>query len=271
MFSPQFQALNREAGIAASAIAHGITSISKANYAAKDYYLAAFFNLSIAIERLGKLSFVLDHLLTNNAYPTDAQLRVLGHRLVDLVAVVEEIRVRRGLKRAVPLPTDPIRLGIVAVLSDFATATRYYNLDLLVGGRAARMQEPIAAWHARVGVPILVAHYSNRQRGKDETQAQVMGALLGDVTYVLHTAEDGSMITSFTAASTASGQIKTLQRYGRMYSLGIIRFLSLAMTELGHQAQLAGHEVPSFSDSFGMFGNDDAYFLRRKTWDPYRP
>jgi hypothetical protein len=48
-------------------------------------------------------------------------------------------------------------------------------------------------------------------------------------------------------------------------------FLSLAMNELGHQAQLAGHEVPYFSEWFGIFNNDDAYFLRRKTWDPYRP
>lgn len=271
MLSPQFNALNREAGIAAAAIGQGIAGISNANYAAKDYYLAAFFNLSIALERLGKLVFVLDHLLTNKAYPTDTQLRVLGHKLTDLIAKAEEIRVRRALKDTEPVPTDTTCVGIIEVLSDFATATRYYNLDLLVGSRAAAMQEPIAAWHQRVGKPILAAHYSDRQRARNEAQARMLGAIMDPVSSVLHVAEDGVELTSFTEASIATGQIDTLQRYGRMYCLKVVRFLSLILMDLQYEALRAGHDVPHFSEMFGMFMNDDAYFLRRKTWDPNRP
>lgn len=270
MFSPQFNALSREAGIAAAAIGQGINGISNATYAEKGYYHYAFFNLSIAFERLGKLIYLLDHLLTNDAYPTDAQLRHLGHRLTDLIDRAKETRTRRDLGTEA-FPNDSISAGIVETLSGFATATRYYNLDFLVGGRSAAMSEPIAAWHERVGMPILAAYYSDRQRVKDEAEAKAIGALLDQVSMVRHTAEDGSAITSWTAGAIETGKIKILQRYSRMYCLRIVRFLCVNLIELQYEVMKTHHEIPHFGDFFGIFRNDDAYFLRRKTWDPYRP
>lgn len=133
MFTPQFEALRREAGIAAAAIGQGINGISNATYAEKGYYHYAFFNLSIAYEWLGKLIFILDQMLGSGNYPTDAELRALGHKLTVLIEKTKEIREKRGFTSKT-FPTDAITIGIVGTLSDFATATRYYNLDYLVGG-----------------------------------------------------------------------------------------------------------------------------------------
>ena len=48
---PVFQALAREAGLAAEHLAAGVTSLGKANYAHKGIYFQAFFDLSIGFER----------------------------------------------------------------------------------------------------------------------------------------------------------------------------------------------------------------------------
>lgn len=270
MLSPQFHALSREAGIAASAIAEGIRGISNATYAEKGYYHFAFFNLSIAIERLGKLAFVLDYLLTSGGYPTDADLRRLGHKLSDLIEAVREIRHRRALK-AEDYPDDDISKGIVETLTEFATATRYYNLDLLVGGKSAAMAEPLRAWDAKVGKPILARHYNPRSRAIDEKRAKELGAIMDQFSMVLHFAEDGTPITSWTAGAMETAKIRVLQKYSRMYCLRIIRFLAVNLMELQYEGISQYQDIPHFGDFFGIFRNDDRYFLSRKTWNPYRP
>jgi hypothetical protein len=270
VLTPEFEALSREAGIAASAISEGVSGISNATYAEKGYYHFAFFNLSIAIERLGKLAFILDHLLGNGRYPTDAELRTLGHKLDDLIEKVREIRLRRSLSTE-DCPTDDITRGIVETLTEFATATRYYNLDYLVGGRSVAMMEPLRAWDARVGKPILALHYKPRRRALDEEQARLVGALMDQISMVRHTAEDGTPITSWTAGAMETAKIGVLQKYSRMYCLRLIRFLAVNLMELQYEAMSQRHEIPHFGDFFGIFRNDDRYFLNRKTWNPYRP
>lgn len=270
MGRPEFDALSREAGIAAAAIGQGIHGISNATYAEKGYYHFAFFNLSIAFERIAKLVVILDRLRATGNYPTDAQLRRLGHRLGDLFLTVEAIRGSHH-QAAEAVPSDPITAGIVATLSDFATSTRYYNLDYLVGGRSAGMQEPIAAWHASVGLPILEKYYSARKRREDEEQARLLGGLMDQFTLVAHTAEDGSPITSWTDGAMATAKIKVLQRYGRMYCLRIVRALTSTLGAVQVEALRAGHDVPYLTEFFRIYSNDDRYFLSRKTWDPYKP
>ena len=160
MFSPAFEALRREASIAAAAVDQGINGLTSASYAATGNYLYAFLNLSTAYERLGKLIFVLDHLLEHDVYPTDADLRKLGHKLSDIIDAANSIKSRRGIVTE-EFPADEVTQGIIQTLSEFATSTRYYNLDYLVGGKSAGMTEPVAAWYGSVCKPILDKHYSS--------------------------------------------------------------------------------------------------------------
>ncbi|WP_269715647.1 hypothetical protein [Caulobacter sp. NIBR2454] len=268
--TPEFEALSREAGIAAAAIGQGINGINKATYAEKGYYHYAFFNLSIALERLGKLIFILDYLVREDRYPSDKELRALGHQLSDIIQKTEEIRQDRNLTSEA-FPDDLVSSAIVQVLSQFATSTRYYNLDYLVGGKSAAMQEPIAAWYHSVSQPILSKHYSARQRARNEAQAQALGALLDDISSVHHTAEDGRPIRSWSEGALATGSISILQKFSRMYCLRLFRSLTDTLGELQNIAMRARYDIPYLTDFFGIFNNDDSYFLSRKTWDPYRP
>lgn len=270
MFSPQFEALTREAGIIAAAIGQGINGISNATYAEKGYYHYAFFNLSIAYERLGKLIFVLDHLLNCGSYPSDAELRALGHKLTALVDKTKEIRTRRGIN-CEAFPDDTISLNIIETLSEFATATRYYNLDYLVGGKSRSMKEPLAAWYESVSKPILAKHYHPKKRAADEAKARLIGSLLDEISSVRHTAEDGTDITSWTAGALETAKINTLQKYSRMYCLRIVRALAALLEALQYEVMKGRNEIPYLSDFFRIFHNEDSYFLSRKRWDPYKP
>jgi hypothetical protein len=50
---------------------------------------------------------------------------------------------RRSTSEYSKRPNDKVHQGIIQTLSEFGTLTRYYNLDLLAGGRAAKLPEPV--------------------------------------------------------------------------------------------------------------------------------
>jgi hypothetical protein len=80
---PRFQALCREAAIAAEQMAAGATLLGKAHSVQSGLYNQAFFSLSIGMERAGKLAFVLDHCFENGgSFPNDDQLqKVFRHNV----------------------------------------------------------------------------------------------------------------------------------------------------------------------------------------------
>ena len=58
-----------------------------------------------------------------------------------------------------------------------------------------------------------------------------------------------------------------IQRHAQFYTLQIIRYFAETLVNLqtaAHGSQL--QTVPFFSELFGLFMNDDAYFRSRRTW-----
>lgn len=275
MFSPEWHALGREAQLAAELTAAGVTTLGRANYAQQGYYIQAFFNLSTGLERLGKLVFVCDHAIESNGrFPNDNDLRRLGHSIQKLVQKSREIANRRQLKLGfAAAPIDPIHSSIIDILDKFGRSTRYYNLDLVSGADVSRDSEPIQHWWNRVGQPILDRHYSKKRRERDERAAAAMSALIGHLTFVLHTREDGTVIDDFETASRLTGATAVVQKYGRLYVLQIIRWMSRVLAELSF---LGGYTkkidaLAGLNEPFALFYNEDQYFLGRKTWSIYRP
>jgi hypothetical protein len=269
--STTWLALGREATTAAEHIAFGVTALGRANYAQDAYYIQAFVSLSMVCARSAKLALLIDHALDNNGrFPSSETLRGHGHDLARLLRAMDEIGARRGV--AEKRQTSPIHEGIVRTLSEFATnVTRYYNLEVVSGDKAAvRRGDPIANWYRRVTTPILAAHYKDRYRKEDEGRAAAIDDMIGEFTSVLHTAETGEPIDSVSAASTRTATTEFARRWERVYVLQIARFVSEVLIELSHASHSAGMEVPFFSEIFGMFRNDDAYFRSRRSWSLYR-
>ena len=271
-----WQALAREAAIAAEHMAIGATVLSKANYAHHAYYGQVFFALTIGFERAAKLALVVHHALEHDGqFPPHKVLRDYCHKLRDLLDNADKIAKHRGLACAEHrLPRSPIHDGIVAVLSDFANnLTRYYNLAVVTGDpRAEQVVDPVRAWFERVTVPVLRIHYHRRQRERHARNARLTAELLGDHAMVLHHLETGEEIESVYDASLQTGLTQFAIPYTRMYVMQIARFLGNLLSELGHAGyQLKSPIIPDLSEFFAIFNNSDRYFRQRKAWSIYRP
>lgn len=270
MHSPIFQALAREMALADRTICTGLTSIREADLSKNGTYSEAFFNLSIGLERIGKLIFILDHCYSNNgALPTDKDLRNFGHRLGDIIAHAKAVRAKYPIKDELGTWIEnDIQNAIISCLSEFADGTRYYNLDYITGGKTKQATDPVKLWYESVIEPALLKHYSQRARDKDEAKVKELRNFGWDsVVMVRFTAEDGRPIDKFDDLTLHAHTAKIGNKWAQLYVLRIVRFLAILLMDLGWKAyELQYDFIPDTGDFFGKFRNEDKYFKTRKTW-----
>ncbi len=99
-------------------------------------------------------------------------------------------------------------------------------------------------------------------------RAAIINAMIGDVTSVLHTNETGVMMTDVTTASERTGQTKWAQKYGRFYTLAVVRWLAHIFDEMTHMAGYAPGLESLFGhyEFFQTYTVDDSFLLTRKVW-----
>jgi len=274
VFSPQWQALGREAELAGAQIALGVTALGRADHTRLGDYTIAFFSLAIGLERLGKLIVIADHAIGHRGeFPDNNFLKKkISHDLGLLLDYCENVSAtRRSTNEYSKRPNDKVHQGIIQTLSEFGTLTRYYNLDLLAGGRAAKLEEPVGAWWTRVGVPILSQHYTARQREKDNITADSLTKLFGAHVLVRHHSETGDSMNDVATLVRRAAATRVIQTCGRLYVLQIVRWLSYAISDLAQEAAYTHRFEPflGLDEPFKLFLNDDRYFRTRKTWSIY--
>jgi hypothetical protein len=272
-FSPQWHALGSEAELAASQIAHGVTALGRAGQSRHGEYPAAFFGLSIGLERLGKLVVIADYRIERGRFPRNDFLhKKFSHDLVRILDHCESASCARGaVSGRLRRPNDVVHQRIVETLSEFAKQTRYYNLDLIARGKAANMPEPVGSWWSRVGGPILARHYTTRQMEKDNAIAESLNELLSPYMLIRQHTEASEPTSDLATVMRHSGATRVIQKYGRLYVLQIVRWLSYTISSLVHEA--GKNEIePLFGldEPFKAFWGDDHYFRRRKRWAIYR-
>jgi len=257
----------REAGVAAQSICGGLTALRRANYAEAEYYSYALFNLSIGLERLFKLTILVDRRAQGLSYPANDEFkRKYGHDLKRLHSSVEEIRRRYSDKLSWSLPDEDDAAAALGVLTDFARATRYYNLDLLTGKADIHAsRDPIEAWYLDVGRRILSRPKSQRYIARAQRNAAAVDTLIGERTFVLFAAEDGAPITTAYDAELRIILNELIQRE----SVVICACLARQAAEVLQQAVPAAHEagasdVPYIDEFFEIFNNEESVFKRRK-------
>jgi hypothetical protein len=272
--SKEWRSLQREAQLAGEQVAMGVTVLGKANHAQTGLYSQAFFGISTGLERIGKLIVIADHAIQNiGRFPTNAELRKTKHDLRQILPMCEVIGNTLNPKRAYALrPVDPIHQGIEETLSEFAIKSRYYNLDYITGA-AGQQTDPINMWWEKVAKPICARHYSERQMKKRSAEAEIVAEIFGAHTFVLHEGENGVGINDLGTFFARGGVTAVVQKYGRFYTLQIVRWLASILSDLSHYGgyekrieALAGLEEP-----FMIFRSDDRYLLGRKTYSIYKP
>ncbi len=235
-------------------------------------YYTAFFGLSIGIERLAKLILVADYALDNSgALPDQAVVRKYGHKLKELIAQVGDIARKRGITVPHIGPDQPICAAVVNCLDAFSDASkgRYANFEAIGNPSFDPANEPVNKWWTEVVEPILDKHYRGK-RAEDgvKQRAALINAMIGDITYVLHTNETGAVMSDVTTASERTGQTKWAQKYGRFYTLAVVRWLAHIFYEMtftaGYQTgldSLFGHY-----EFFQTYTVGDNFLLTRKVW-----
>lgn len=270
---PEWKALHREASLVSQIIGSGATALGRASYGSGfgEYY-TAFFGLSIGIERLAKLILVADYALDNGgALPGQSVVRKYGHKLKELVAQVAVIAAKRGITVPHIGPDQPICAAVVNCLDAFSDASkgRYANFEAIGNPNFNVADEPVNKWWTEVVDPILDKHYRGK-RAEDEVKqrAAIIDAMMGDMTLVLHTNETGGVMSELNTASERTGQTKWAQKYGRFYTLSVVRWLAYIFDEMTHTAGYA----PGLDSLFGhyeffqTYTVDDDFLLTRKVW-----
>lgn len=271
--SPEWFFLQREAQLSAEQIAIGMTVLGRANHAQPGLYSQAFFGLSIGLERLCKLIIIANHAINNRGnYPDNKVLRSVSHSVEKGIVHCREIANSvSATRRYAAEPDTQIHQAIVAILTDFADKTRYYNLDFITGA-AGQSTDPIKAWWEKVAGPICIRHYSERRQRKNAENTALLMSIFGENSTVLHFAEDGTMIQDVQEFFGRAGPTAVVQKYGRLYTLQIVRWLATILYELSRSGAY-DHRIEALlglHDHFGIFCNDDSYLRRRKTWSIYK-
>ncbi|WP_316233485.1 hypothetical protein [Bradyrhizobium sp. SZCCHNPS2010] len=269
---PEWRAIGRECALVRHLIGSGVTALGVANYADKrgEYY-TAFFGLSVGLERLVKLILVADYAISNGGkMPQESVVRSFGHKLVALVDAAEEIAVRRQLKVGYTRPQSPISTKIVEALDSFADARRgrYANF-LALDNPNLGTEEPINKWWGEVAELILrERYYGTKGEQRVKKNAEMVDAMLGNSAFVLFTNETGDTMRDVLTSSIRSGQSTYVQKFGRYYTLLVVRWLASIFYALSNDA-CYGNGVHAFAGAYEYFQTytvEDHFLKTRKKW-----
>ncbi|MCA1435600.1 hypothetical protein I6F33_21795 [Bradyrhizobium sp. BRP20] len=270
---PEWHALHREATLVSQLIGAGTTALGRASYASRfgDYY-TAFFGLSIGIERLAKLILIADYVLEHSGkLPDQAAVKRYGHKLGMLVEEADRIAKKHNLKLETPKPDGPIPKAIILCLDAFADASkgRYANFEAIGNPAFNPANEPVAMWWREVVEPILKKHYrGTRAEAGVKARAQVIDAMIGGMSSVNFFDESGGTMDNVATASERTGQTRWAQKYGRFYTLSIVRWLSEVFSVL---TQINGYKFGlevlfGHYEFFNTYRVDDNFLLTRRNW-----
>ncbi|WP_319577337.1 hypothetical protein [uncultured Desulfobacter sp.] len=132
-------------------------------------------------------------------------------------------------------------------------------------------QDPVALWWEKVAIPICNRHYTEKQRQKDAIDAAIMENIHGESSAIIHSKETGDPINSIERFFAHARATTVVQKYGRLYTMQIIRWLASMLYELSHQGayELRIQALLGLHEPFTIFLNDDLYLRSRKTWSIY--
>lgn len=271
--SKAWTALNRESALVRHLIGAGVTALGKANYAdRKGEYYTAFFGLSVGIERLSKLIIVANSALKEGVLPSEKIIRKFSHRIGELNTEVEGIERDRSIATSYGRPNHEVCVRIMSALDAFADASRgrYANFAALGNPNLDAENEPVKKWWGDVAECILQHHYYGKAvEHRSEILAGRMDSSLSRFFHVLHQNEAGQGIYDLKAMGIQSAKVTVIQRYGRYYSLKIVRWLADIFSQLCKIAVESPYKMDFFCGHWELFDTyviADDFLKKRKIW-----
>jgi hypothetical protein len=274
-FADSFVLLQQEGYLIRTSLAQGLTALRNANLSDKGLYYAAFFGLSIGIERLLKVILILDHMARNslNAPPTSTLRRQAGrtgHDLRALFAAAESIQSPRDPHPLAFMRPQTLEHDILTHLSDFAEACgRYADLDALSTNRPPA--DPLARWKDITSM-ILAIDVPQRSKRLARSKATAVSTALADSAKVIAFDLDKRQLSVHEWVETPMMQDLAAAR-AVVRVLRILSPLADFLEEVNERAlntvrRLAPHEpgVPFMREFFIYLTVDESVALRKKRW-----
>jgi hypothetical protein len=145
MYSTLFVLLMNEANLVEGCVRSGLSALKKSNSVDRGSLYAALFAYSIGLERLFKLSLILDHCVRcKGTFPTHAEIKSFGHDLKTLYSSAKKAVDRHKIEVPESCRIDDLDERLLDLLTGFAMSGRYFNLDALTGG--GKSVDPLPEW-----------------------------------------------------------------------------------------------------------------------------
>jgi hypothetical protein len=250
------QAMFREIGICAHLIGSGLTTIRKANFVEHWNYGSSFFQLTIGIERLGKLILIRKFQRINNGrFPDNNYIRKFSHNISELI---DEI-----IKDSIPkfIGKNAIVDSIIKFFSDFARSVRYFNLDSITK-EVSKDHDPMLQWKL-IQDKIVELHYKKREFSS--TDNLLINSIEENAIF-LHNDLDGKAINSASDYFNKCKTVDVVQKYSVFYIYNLIKDIIRVI----HEEECLFYTMPVMSEFFPLFYEKSLTkqkILNRKKWN----
>lgn len=216
-----------------------------------------------------KLVVVTDHMLQHAfSVPSKADLKAYGHDLVSLYASCVSVAKRVGIVHLSVPSVGSIEDKILNFLSEFATDSRYYNLDAL---RTAptNYSDPLVGWEVILN-DVLTLDVPKSKVKTELARAKVMHELMGDYVHANQHGMDGTLLP-LEQVFTLPAKHALATPYVMIRVFRLLVPLLKVVDAVGYKAfyespREVGPYVPLFGEFFAYFGGSDAEIRRKKRW-----
>lgn len=253
-FNNEWQFINLEATFVKYLIDSGIAALGNANYSGKGRsdYVRAFLEISVGMERLGKLIIVADYALNHQGcMPAHTYLSGFGHNLKKIFDIIEQIEKMQQVQSDYARPTDSLTTKIVDNFNAFASGRGRYATFSCMRNPAKDQDEPVRKWWMEVAEEILKQHYYGKKIEEEVIDnANIVKDILGPA-FVNFIDETGGAITNTLDSSIHTGKTQIVQEWSVFHVLTIIRWLAAVYKAISFKA---GNSVQR-----GFLGSDELY------------
>lgn len=267
-FDSRFNLLVQESYLSKQTLLSGFEGLLKANYYSDldGYFYQGFFNVSIGMERLLKLVFLTDFMLSNDyKSPSEGQLRSFGHNVADLYEGMSVLLAKYGVNVGSKNVFD-VDEEIIGFFSEFAMVSRYHNLNEVCSQKLK--VSPLYRW-----LNILREVYEDSvSYARRENNDMRMLLSMSRNGYTTHQDETGHPLTEFDIL-----QVQNIA--DRAGSMAIWRIVELFRPAYYLLREMAGRGrayeeskgikkmvIPHYEDFFYFLLVDRKSCLKRKKW-----
>ncbi len=272
-FSKTFFLLEQEALLAQACFCNGLTALRRANLGnQKGLYYSAFFELSIALERMMKLTLIVDHMAANDLTPPGFQdIKRYGHKLVPLFASIKRVCEARGLSALDQFAEGSIPFRLLTFLGGFADADgRYANINSLTAHAPRTVPDPLATWGALAKA--IVENRATTAERRSVAAAQEIGEAIAPFSMsLISDLDQGLPDVDRMLATSAELDVAAKHAVFELITLiAALRSVLAAVTDAARTVNVSRSrdlaEVPELSEFFEFAWPDRNYVMRKRRW-----